>query len=100
MLKNRTEPHREKSINHAGDELGEPFQRDLVAVPGLIPYLNLAFPRLITGPLEGGDHVSSTCRRGGGGNTCSNTNLSGVSATEGTRPVCIPERRGVAYDSA
>jgi hypothetical protein len=68
MLKNRTEPHREKSINHAGDELGEPFQRDLVAVPGLIPYLNLELPRLITGPLEGGGpRKLNVSERGEGG---------------------------------
>ena len=48
-----TGSHREKSINYACDQLREPFQRDLVAVPCLIPYLNLPFPWLIARPLEG-----------------------------------------------
>ena len=43
-LKTETEPHRQKSINYACDQFREPFQRDLVAVPRLIPYLNLPFP--------------------------------------------------------
>ena len=49
----KTGSHREKSINNACDQLREPFQRDLVAVPRLIPYLNLPFPGLIARPLEG-----------------------------------------------
>ena len=49
----KTGSHHEKSINYACDQLCEPFQRDLVAVPRLIPYLNLPFPGLIAWPLEG-----------------------------------------------
>ena len=44
-------PHREKSINHSSNELHEPFQRDLIALPSLVPDLYLAFPRFVPGPL-------------------------------------------------
>ena len=47
------EPHREKSINYARDQLRKPSQRDFVAVSRLIPYLDLLFQRLIARPLEG-----------------------------------------------
>ena len=44
-------PHREKSINHSSNDLHEPFQRDLVALPSLVPDLYLAFPQFVPGPL-------------------------------------------------
>src|SRR5712672_804642 len=52
-------PHREKSVNDASNEFRKPFQRDLVAVPSLIPDLYLAFPRFITRPLECNEGIQS-----------------------------------------
>jgi hypothetical protein len=52
-------PHREKSVNDARNEFREPFQRDLIAVPSLIPDLYLAFPRFISRPLECNEGIQS-----------------------------------------
>ena len=46
--------HINKSIDDARNELCKSLQRDLVAVTGLIPDLDLALPWLVSVPLKGG----------------------------------------------
>ena len=42
---------RDKSINDTGNDFHEPFHRDLIALPRLVPDLYLAFPRFVPRPL-------------------------------------------------
>src|SRR5712671_1912911 len=72
---NNEKPHREKSVNDARNELREPFQRDLIGIPSVIPDpmgipsvapdLYRAFPRIISGPLECNERFSRRKSRSG-----------------------------------
>jgi hypothetical protein len=56
---NDKKPHREKSVNDTRNKFRESFQRDLIAVPSLIPDLYLAFPRFISRPLKRNEGIQS-----------------------------------------
>ena len=90
-------PHREKSINDSSNELHEPFQRDLIALPSLVPDLYLAFPRFVPRPLRCDDVLSQKLRRtkeggkgeirrggreGKKGTTYGNADLGGVASSQ------------------